>query len=74
MTTADQPLTGQIALVAGSTLAADPDVLASTGRALSTAGLYPKYRFTDVDGSQPDFPAYWATALEAEHGPLGEPL
>jgi NAD(P)-dependent dehydrogenase (short-subunit alcohol dehydrogenase family) len=55
-------------------LAADPDVLSSTGRALSTAGLYPKYGFTDIDGSQPDFAAYWAQSLEAEHGPLGEPL
>ncbi|WP_329108630.1 SDR family oxidoreductase [Micromonospora sp. NBC_01699] len=55
-------------------LAADPDVLTMTGRALSTAALYPKYGFTDVDGTQPDFPAYWAEALEAEHGPLGTPL
>ncbi|MDP9868763.1 hypothetical protein J2S55_008029 [Streptosporangium brasiliense] len=30
--------------------------------------------FTDADGTQPDFAAHWAVALEAEYGPLGEPL
>ena len=55
-------------------LAADPDVLAKSGRALSTAGLHGEYGFTDLDGTQPDFAAYWATALEAEYGPLGDPL
>ncbi|MCP3802876.1 SDR family oxidoreductase [Allokutzneria sp. A3M-2-11 16] len=55
-------------------LAADPDVMVHSGRALSTAGLHKVYGFTDVDGTQPDFEAYWAKALEAEHGPLGTPL
>src|SRR5690606_41007477 len=32
-------------------LAADPDVMAKTGRALATWGLYKEYGFTDVDGT-----------------------
>jgi NAD(P)-dependent dehydrogenase (short-subunit alcohol dehydrogenase family) len=55
-------------------LAADPDVLARSGRALATWGLYQEYGFTDTDGSQPDFAAHWARSLEAEYGPLGAPL
>ncbi|MFD7908553.1 SDR family oxidoreductase [Kitasatospora sp. NPDC059722] len=55
-------------------LAADPDVMAKSGRALATWGLYREYGFTDADGTQPDWAAHWAANLEAEHGPLGEPL
>jgi NAD(P)-dependent dehydrogenase (short-subunit alcohol dehydrogenase family) len=55
-------------------LAADPDVLAKSGRALATWGLYQEYGFTDTDGSQPDFAAHWARSLEADYGPLGTPL
>ena len=55
-------------------LAADPDVMARTGRALATWDLYRDYGFTDTDGSQPDFAAHWARSLEAEYGPLGVPL
>ncbi|XRQ02748.1 SDR family oxidoreductase [Actinomadura welshii] len=55
-------------------LAADPDVMAKSGRALATWGLYKEYGFTDVDGTQPDFAAHWAEALVDEHGPLGDPL
>ncbi|MGW2587368.1 SDR family oxidoreductase [Streptomyces virginiae] len=55
-------------------LAADPDVIARTGRALATWDLYKEYGFTDADGSQPDFAAHWARNLEAEYGPLGDPL
>ncbi len=55
-------------------LAADPDVMAKTGRALATWGLYREYGFTDADGTQPDWAAHWASALEQTHGPLGEPL
>lgn len=55
-------------------LAADPDIMDKTGRALATWGLYKEYGFTDVDGSQPDFAGRWADALESELGPLGEPL
>jgi NAD(P)-dependent dehydrogenase (short-subunit alcohol dehydrogenase family) len=55
-------------------LAADPDVLAKSGRALATWGLYQEYGFTDTDGSRPDFAAHWARSLEAEYGPLGTPL
>lgn len=55
-------------------LAADPDVMARTGRALATWDLYKEYGFTDTDGTQPDFAAHWARNLEAEYGPLGDPL
>ncbi|RKS74417.1 NAD(P)-dependent dehydrogenase (short-subunit alcohol dehydrogenase family) [Actinomadura pelletieri DSM 43383] len=55
-------------------LAADPDVMAKTGRALATWGLYKEYGFTDLDGTQPDFAAHWAEALVDEYGPLGDPL
>ncbi|MEU2389674.1 SDR family oxidoreductase [Streptomyces sp. NPDC007369] len=55
-------------------LAADPDVMAKSGRALATWSLYGEYGFTDADGSQPDFAAHWATALEPTLGPLGDPL
>ncbi|MCU7820429.1 SDR family oxidoreductase [Kitasatospora sp. DSM 101779] len=55
-------------------LAADPDVMAKSGRALATWGLYREYGFTDADGTQPDFAAHWATNLEEQYGPLGDPL
>ncbi|MFJ7591710.1 SDR family oxidoreductase [Streptomyces sp. NPDC097617] len=55
-------------------LAADPDVMARTGRALATWDLHKEYGFTDADGSRPDFAAHWARNLEAEYGPLGDPL
>jgi NAD(P)-dependent dehydrogenase (short-subunit alcohol dehydrogenase family) len=53
---------------------AAPGVMAKTGRALATWGLYQEYGFTDADGTQPDWGAHWASALVATHGPLGEPL
>lgn len=55
-------------------LAADPDIMTKSGRALATWGLYEEYGFTDADGTQPDFAAHWAASLEKEYGPLGEPL
>ena len=55
-------------------LAADPKIMAKTGRALATWGLYAEYGFTDADGTQPDFAAHWSSALEEEYGPLGDPL
>ncbi|MFI8447590.1 SDR family oxidoreductase [Streptomyces erythrochromogenes] len=55
-------------------LAADPQVMAKSGRALATWDLYREYGFTDADGTRPDFAAHWAKSLEAEHGPLGDPL
>lgn len=55
-------------------LAADPHIMDKSGRALSTAGLYREYGFTDADGTQPDFAAHWAEALVDEYGPLGDPL
>lgn len=39
-------------------LAADPDVLARSGQALSTGELAAAYGFTDADGSRPNWPAY----------------
>jgi NAD(P)-dependent dehydrogenase (short-subunit alcohol dehydrogenase family) len=55
-------------------LAGDPGVARHNGRALATGELAREYGFTDVDGTQPDFNAYWRAELEAEHGPLGDPL
>ena len=55
-------------------LAQDPGILEKSGRALDTASLAREYGFTDADGTQPDFPAYWAAELEPEFGPLGTPL
>ena len=55
-------------------LAADPDIMARSGHALATGALAREYNFTDADGTQPDFAAYWAAALEAEYGPLGDAL
>ena len=55
-------------------LAADPGIMAKTGRVLATWSLYEEYGFTDADGRQPDFAAHWANALEQEYGPLGDPL
>lgn len=55
-------------------LAADADIMAKSGRALATWGLYEEYGFTDADGTRPDFAAHWAKSLVAEFGPLGDPL
>ncbi|MFJ9607656.1 SDR family oxidoreductase [Kitasatospora sp. NPDC101176] len=55
-------------------LAADPEVMAKSGRALATWGLYQEYGFTDADGTRPDFAAHWAEALVDTYGPLGDPL
>jgi len=55
-------------------LAADPGVMAKTGRALATWGLYEEYGFTDADGTQPDWLAHWDSALVEDYGRLGDPL
>ncbi|TDD82346.1 SDR family NAD(P)-dependent oxidoreductase [Actinomadura darangshiensis] len=55
-------------------LAADPDIMDKTGRALATWGLYKEYGFTDADGTQPDWAAHWDDTLVGEYGPLGDPL
>jgi NAD(P)-dependent dehydrogenase (short-subunit alcohol dehydrogenase family) len=55
-------------------LAADADVQRHNGRALATGPLAREYGFTDADGTQPDFTAYWDRELAAELGPLGAPL
>ena len=40
-------------------LAADPNILEKTGQTLSTWRLAPEYGFRDVDGSQPNWAAYY---------------
>ena len=40
-------------------LAADPNVMAKSGQALATLHLVHEYGFTDADGSQPDWRAYF---------------
>lgn len=55
-------------------LAADPDVMSKSGRALATWGLYKEYGFTDADGTQPDWAAHWTAEMEPEHGALGAEL
>lgn len=47
-------------------LASDPAILTKTGQALSTWGLYKAYGFTDSDGSQPDWGAYFKEHIEGE--------
>ncbi|HRW09170.1 MAG TPA: SDR family oxidoreductase [Caldilineaceae bacterium] len=42
-------------------LAADPNVMAKSGHALSAGGLAREYGFTDIDGRQP--PAYYAEGI-----------
>jgi NAD(P)-dependent dehydrogenase (short-subunit alcohol dehydrogenase family) len=44
-------------------LAADPDVMAKSGRALSSWGLAAEYGFTDVDGSRPDWGTHFRTQV-----------
>ena len=55
-------------------LASDPDRSRWNQRSVSSGGLAREYGFTDIDGTRPDFPAYWAAELEPEYGPLGAPL
>jgi NAD(P)-dependent dehydrogenase (short-subunit alcohol dehydrogenase family) len=40
-------------------LAADPDVLAVSGRTLTSWGLAAHYGFTDVDGARPDWGTHY---------------
>jgi NAD(P)-dependent dehydrogenase (short-subunit alcohol dehydrogenase family) len=46
-------------------LAADPRVLERSGRVLSSWGLAKEYAFTDLDGTQPDFPRHLGAARDA---------
>lgn len=41
-------------------LAADPEIMAKSGKALSTWGLSEEYGFTDIDGRQPHWGRYYA--------------
>ena len=45
-------------------LASDPDVISRSGQVLATWGLYRDYGFTDLDGRQPDWGAYFAEHVE----------
>jgi NAD(P)-dependent dehydrogenase (short-subunit alcohol dehydrogenase family) len=49
-------------------LAADPHVFAKTGGVFSTWGLYPEYGFTDMDGRQPDWGAYYVAHIANTNG------
>lgn len=42
-------------------LAADPDVMRTSGRILSSWGLSEEYRFEDVDGNRPHWGSFFAT-------------
>ncbi len=46
-------------------LAGDPDIMARTGQALATWRLAKEYGFTDVDGTQPDWGAYFQEVVLA---------
>ena len=47
-------------------LAADPNVIARSGQALSTWQLAPEYGFFDADGSQPDWGRYFAEHVRGQ--------
>jgi len=47
-------------------LAADPEVSARHGEALTTGDLSRRYGFTDVDGQRPDFHRYYAELLASQ--------
>ena len=47
-------------------LAADPNVMVKSGQALATWHLVHEYGFTDADGSQPDWGAYFAANVAGE--------
>jgi len=53
-------------------LAADPDVAKRSGRVFSSWGLAREYGFTDVNGSTPDWGAYFAAAFDAPEQPCDE--
>ncbi|MHB1006330.1 MAG: SDR family oxidoreductase [Chloroflexota bacterium] len=47
-------------------LAADPNIAAKSGRALSTWNLAREYGFVDADGSQPNWGEYFARVVEGK--------
>jgi hypothetical protein len=49
-------------------LAADPNIMARSGRALATWNLAREYGFLDVDGTQPDWGGYARNDLGLEMG------
>ncbi|APU13277.1 MULTISPECIES: SDR family oxidoreductase [Actinoalloteichus] len=52
---------------AAAALAADPDVARWAGQSLASWQLAKIYGFTDVDGSRPDFAAYYAETQQPEN-------
>ena len=48
-------------------LAADPNVHAKTGKALSSWALAKEYGFTDIDGTQPDWGTYFRENVEEKN-------
>ena len=50
-------------------LAADPDVMERSGGAFSSGELADEYGFDDVDGSRPNWPAYFRENLLGEGDP-----
>ncbi len=53
-------------------LAADPHVMARTGQTLTSWGLAREYGFTDVDGSRPDWGAWFRDHIQPE--PAADPV
>ncbi len=49
-------------------LASDPNVMAKSGMAVATWNLYKEYRFTDLDGTQPDWGEYARTTRGQDAG------
>jgi NAD(P)-dependent dehydrogenase (short-subunit alcohol dehydrogenase family) len=49
-------------------LASDPRVAEKSGETLSSWGLAREYGFTDVDGSRPDWGAYFAEHVQGDQG------
>ena len=47
-------------------LAADPNVMEKSGKALATWNLAPEYGFTDVDGRQPNWEKYFREKVAQE--------
>jgi NAD(P)-dependent dehydrogenase (short-subunit alcohol dehydrogenase family) len=53
-------------------LAADSDIAEKSGRVFSSWALAREYGFTDANGSQPDWGAYFAAAFETEQLPCDD--
>ncbi len=51
-------------------LAADPNIMAKTGQALSSWGLSDEYHFADIDGRQPHWGRYYAAHAHEQREPF----